>query len=136
MIRTPLLALFREIKQYGRWGDVLVFGVLLCLIISLFRTFWHIAPAHQIQISVLSKVYGRYSLNQQREIVVQGALGVSHIRIDNGKVRFVSAPCTNQYCVHQGWLKQAGAVAFCLPNRVQIQLLGSEGDRLYDSLNY
>ncbi|MEQ1673721.1 MAG: NusG domain II-containing protein, partial [Candidatus Nitrotoga sp.] len=37
-------------------------------------------------------------------------------------------------CVQQGWLKQAGEIALCLPNQVSVEL--SNGKSSYDSLNY
>jgi hypothetical protein len=36
--------------------------------------------------------------------------------------------------VRQGWLKQAGEIAICLPNQVSLELTGS--GKTYDSLSY
>ena len=67
-------------------------------------------------------------------LACQGPLGDSRVVIAHGKARFLSAPCSNQYCVHQGWLSKVGQVAVCLPNQVSLELLG--GSKPYDSLNY
>lgn len=103
-------------------------------IIFLFKTLWSNAPASQIMIRQGDKVVGTYDLNQRRELHIHGPLGESHISIAQGKVRFKQSPCTNQYCVHQGWLKLAGQVAICLPNQISLQLIGEK--KPYDSLNY
>ena len=79
-------------------------------------------------------VYATLSLAQQRTLEITGPLGISRIVIDHGHVRFERSPCTNQYCVHQGWLSHAGEVAICLPNQISLELLG--GRKAYDSLNY
>jgi type IX secretion system PorP/SprF family membrane protein len=85
-------------------------------------------------IAGFDKVYASLSLNQSRILLIHGPLGDSRISIQNGQVRFVSSPCRNQYCVHQGWLKHSGQVAICLPNQISLELLGA--DKPFDSLNY
>jgi len=104
------------------------------VVIFLFKTLWSNAPASQLMIRQGNKVVGTYDLNQNRELHLHGPLGESHISIVQGKVRFKQSPCTNQYCVHQGWLKLAGQVAICLPNQISLQLIGEK--KPYDSLNY
>jgi hypothetical protein len=117
-----------------KWGDYLVTGIGVIAVIALFNTLWLGETASKVQIRAGSQIHSTLSLNQQRTIDVPGPLGITRITIDNGKVRVVSDPGPRQYCVKQGWLKQAGEVAVCLPNQVSVELLGSK--RLYDSLNY
>lgn len=73
-------------------------------------------------------------LHRDQDVRVQGVLGESVIRIENGRARFLASPCSNKVCLHQGWLNHAGAVAACLPNRVSIQVLN--GDTRYDAINF
>lgn len=100
----------------------------------MFQFFWVTTPASQLKIRQASQVIGIFDLNQSRELHIKGALGESHISIQNGQVRFKQSPCRNQYCVHQGWLSRAGQVAICLPNQISLQLMGAKST--YDSLNY
>lgn len=115
-------------------GDWVLFLLSLILLFFLFKTFWHHSPAVKLQIRQGDKIYGNFSLNQSRELSINGPLGLTKILIDKGQVRFVSSPCHNQYCVHQGWLKHHGQVALCIPNQVSLELLGEAP--LYDSINY
>jgi len=115
-------------------GDYLVIIASAIVVIFLFKTLWSNAPASQLMIRQGNKVVGTYDLNQSRELHLHGPLGESHISIAQGQVRFKQSPCTNQYCVHQGWLKLAGQVAICLPNQISLQLIGE--NKPYDSLNY
>lgn len=115
-------------------GDWLVLGCGLLAVVVLFATLWHPEHAARLQIRNRDGIFATFSLAQDRTIEVAGPLGVTHIRIQHGQVRFTSSPCRNQYCVHQGWLSHAGQVAVCLPNRVSLELLG--GKKGYDSLNY
>jgi hypothetical protein len=115
-------------------GDWVVFLLSLILLFFLFKTLWHHEPAVKLQIRQGEKIYGNFSLNQSRELSVHGPLGITKILIKNGQVRFVSSPCRNQYCVHQGWLTHDGQVAICIPNQVSLELLGKA--QKYDSINY
>lgn len=117
-----------------RLGDWLVIFASIVAVIFMFQQFWSFEPASKLKIRQGDKIVGTYDLNQTRELHIHGALGDSHIVIDQGKVRFKQSPCNNQYCVHQGWLSLAGQVAICLPNQISLQLMGAKNT--YDSLNY
>jgi hypothetical protein len=67
-------------------------------------------------------------------IEVPGPLGRTRIEVEPGRARVAADPGPRQYCVRQGWLTRAGAVAICAPNEVSLTLSG--GSAQYDSLNY
>ena len=115
-------------------GDWLIVAVGAALVVVLFATLWQGGHAAKLRIRQGDHVYATLSLAQQRTLEITGPLGISRIVIDHGHVRFERSPCTNQYCVHQGWLSHAGEVAVCLPNQISLELLG--GRKAYDSLNY
>jgi hypothetical protein len=115
-------------------GDWLVLIASLIIVIFLFQSLWVREPASKLKIRLADKVIGTYDLNQTRELHIHGPKGEAIISIQQGKVRFKQSPCTNQYCVHQGWLSRAGQVAICLPNQISLQLMGAKSP--YDSLNY
>jgi hypothetical protein len=123
-----------KLKSKLLLGDYLVIVVSAITVIFLSKTLWSNAPASQLMIRQADKIIGTYDLNQTRDLHLHGPLGESHISIVQGQVRFKQSPCTNQYCVHQGWLNRAGQVAICLPNQISLQLIGE--DKPYDSLNY
>lgn len=79
-------------------------------------------------------IFREVSLSRDQTIAVPGPLGISRITIHNRQARVAADPSPRQYCVHQGWLKQAGEIAVCLPNQISLELSG--GVRRYDSLNY
>ena len=115
-------------------GDWLIVAAGAALVVVLFATLWQGGHATKLRIRQGGHVYATLSLAQQRTLEITGPLGISRIVIDHGHVRFERSPCTNQYCVHQGWLSHAGEVAICLPNQISLELLG--GRKAYDSLNY
>ncbi|MCW5581288.1 MAG: NusG domain II-containing protein [Luteimonas sp.] len=79
-------------------------------------------------------VVAELPLTQARRIEVAGALGISVIEVQPGRARVAADPGPRQYCVRQGWLNRAGAVAICAPNQVSLSLTGRGAD--YDALNY
>ena len=115
-------------------GDILVVLLSAAFVAFLFKALWHHEHAAKLQIRLGDKIFATYSLDQNRDIDIKGAIGVTHIVIANGKARFSRSPCPNQYCVHQGWLSHTGQAAICLPNQVSLELLG--GEKPFDSLNY
>jgi len=115
-------------------GDWLIVIGSLALVIYLYQALWSNEHAAKVQIRVGNKIYATYSLNQQRDVHVQGTIGNAVIHIAQGKARFAKSPCHNQYCVHQGWLSHAGQAAICLPNQISLELIGE--NKPYDSLNY
>lgn len=116
------------------WGDWLVIGVSICLVILSFLTLWSQQPATTLRIRAGDTVFGEFSLMQTKQLKVAGKMGTSVIDIQQGKVRFKQSPCNSQYCVHQGWLQRAGQTAICIPNQVSIELIGTV--QTMDTLNY
>jgi len=95
---------------------------------------WHGGVADKAIIRSGGKIFREVPLSRDLVIEVPGPLGLSQIAIHNRQVRIAADPSPRQYCVHQGWLKQAGEISICLPNQVSVELNG--GDKRYDSLNY
>ncbi len=80
------------------------------------------------------RVFAEVDLNATRILEVPGPLGATRIEIQPGRARVAADPGPRQYCVRQGWLSSAGAVAICAPNQVSLALSGRTAD--YDSINY
>ncbi|MFZ5510340.1 MAG: NusG domain II-containing protein [Pseudomonadota bacterium] len=80
------------------------------------------------------RVVAELALNASRRIEVAGPLGVTVVEVQPGRARVAADPGPRQYCVRQGWLTQANAVAICAPNHVSLALVGR--NKGYDSLSY
>jgi hypothetical protein len=120
--------------EHIRPGDwlVLLLGALFTAYFAL--TFWHGGAADKAIIRSGGKIFSIAPLSRDQVIEVPGPLGISRIAIHDRQARVAADPGPRQYCVHQGWLKQAGEIAICLPNQVSLELGG--GRKNYDSLNY
>ena len=78
--------------------------------------------------------FKHYTPGTPRIVEVPGPLGQTRIEIQPGRARVAADPGPRQYCVRQGWLASAGAVAICAPNQVSLALAGRNAH--YDSLSY
>ena len=125
-IRLPI-----EHIKTGDWIALLL-GALLTTFLAI--TMWQGGAADKAVIRSGGKVFREAPLSRNQVIEVPGPLGISRIAIHNRQARIAADPSPRQYCVRQGWLKQAGEIAVCLPNQVSVELSGSK--KRYDSLNY
>ena len=123
----PLL----EHIKIGDWIVVLL-GALLTTWLA--ATLWQGGVADKAIIRSGGKIFREVPLSRDQIIEVPGPLGISRIAIHKLQARIAADPSPRQYCVRQGWLKQAGEIAVCLPNQVSVELSG--GRKRYDSLNY
>jgi hypothetical protein len=115
----------------GDWLTLLAGALLTAFLAS---TLWQGGAADKALIRSGGKIFREAPLSRDQIIEVPGPLGISRIAIHNRQARIAADPSPRQYCVHQGWLKQAGEIAICLPNQVSLELSG--GSKRYDSLNY
>lgn len=124
----------QTIDKAFRLGDYLILGLLLAGILWLFAHTWQSAPAEYIVIRQGGKVHSVQSLQQHKQIRINGPMGQTIIEILHGQARIAASPCTNQYCVHQGWLRHSSQTSVCIPNQVSLALLAK--DAPYDGLAY
>jgi hypothetical protein len=124
----------REWLAYVRHGDWLVFFASVLAVAALFPLFWSGTHADRAIIRRDGELVAEVALTAARRIEVDGPLGVTVIEIAPGRARVVSDPGPRQYCVQQGWLSRANAVAICAPNHVSLLLRGRSGT--HDSINY
>lgn len=68
-----------------------------------------------------------YPLSQDREIEVQGVLGITYVHIGNGAAHIEDSPCANKTCIASPPIRNTGDWSACLPNGVFIRIEGSEG---------
>ncbi len=117
-----------------RPGDVLIVVAGFALVVLSLAALWRGGAPDAAIVRAGGKVVAEVDLRSPRIIEVSGPLGLTRIEIQPGRARVAADPGPRQYCVRQGWLTQAGAVAICAPNEVSLSLRGRGAD--YDSLNY
>ncbi len=115
----------------GDWIAILL-GTLVTVWLAV--VLWEGGAADRAIIRSGGKIFREVPLSRDQVIEVPGPLGVSVVAIRKRQARIAADPSPRQYCVRQGWLKEAGEVAVCLPNQISLELAGSA--KRYDSLSY
>ncbi len=115
----------------GDWIAILL-GTLVTMWLAV--VLWQGGAADRAIIRSGGKIFREVPLSRDQVIEVPGPLGVSVVAIRKRQARIAADPSPRQYCVREGWLKEAGEVAVCLPNQISLELAGSA--KRYDSLSY
>ena len=67
-----------------------------------------------------------YQLDKNKEVKIQGILGESTIKIEDGFVFFEDSPCPNKLCVQSYAITKNGEWIACLPNGVFVRIEGKD----------
>jgi len=76
----------------------------------------------------------RYSLENNREITVDGPLGQTHIVIEDGKAHIMDSACPTKSCTHQSPIFRSNSWIACLPNMVLLTIVGNEDELEVDDV--
>lgn len=118
--------------------DALLWALALGALVYLYASLWQPAPAaSELKILLDNQHIESLDLGENQAFTVDGPLGESELEISNGRVRFISSPCRNQVCVHQGWASHSGELLACLPNRIALVLEGQAANSAdIDAVNF
>jgi len=115
-------------------GDWLVFALTAVFTAAIVPLALRGGRAELAVVKSGGRVVAQLPLTVARSMEVSGPLGVTRIEVQAGRARVAADPGPRQYCVRQGWLTRANAIAICAPNHVSLALVGS--DPAYDTINY
>lgn len=113
-----------------RKGDFLAMGLVLVLAAGLSLLFWARARAAD---HVVARIYQdgnlvrEVSLDHDQTFTLSGAYH-NTVTIENGRIAVTHSDCPGGDCVRSGWIGSAGQAIICLPNRVELRVMGSGGD--------
>ena len=113
----------------NRNDKLLIAGMLLAaaLFFLLFST-WGSKTGSVAVIRVGGEEVSRIPLDRDGAYPVEGKLGESIIRIEEGSVRVETAPCPDLICVRHSAIRYQGEQIVCLPGRMIIEILGDAKD--------
>lgn len=77
-----------------------------------------------VQIYQDGTLLGSYPLKQDTVIPVTGAYE-NTVTIHGGKAAITASSCPGEDCIHSGWISSPGKSIVCLPNRVEIRIVGA-----------
>jgi hypothetical protein len=112
-----------------RPGDWLMIAAGLAATVATTAAQWGRAAPTLAQVRFDGRIVAEIPLNGMHRVAIAGALaaqGETVIEVEPGRARVAADPGPRQYCVHQGWLTRAGAVAVCAPSHISLQLAGPD----------
>jgi hypothetical protein len=64
-------------------------------------------------------------------------IGCMTIETRAGRIHILSSNCPHQLCTHSGWIDRPSQTLVCAPNRVIIEIKGTQkNDAAYDAVSY
>ncbi len=117
-------------------GDIVVLLVTVFFVAYLYSAYWQGArlPGEYIHVVTGEGAPKKISLLQNHVFTVMGKIGASKIQVEGGRARFISSPCANKLCLHQGWLNLSGEIIACVPNQVSASITGRISR--FDTINF
>jgi hypothetical protein len=80
-----------------------------------------------VEIYHQGKLVKTIALEASEEYILAGEY-TNLITVDGGKVRITASDCPGQDCVHSGGISSPGRSLVCLPNGVEVRIVGKSGD--------
>ena len=115
--------------QKRRRNDLfLLMGILLA--VAVFALIYTLTRKEGAYAAVLKNgtEIARYSLSQEAEIpIIDGDKVTNLLVIRDGKASVAEAVCPDQICVEHRAVSKAGETIVCLPQKVVINIVASEG---------
>lgn len=108
----------------GDWTAILL--VVLLTAATALAFFPRCASSENAAVEVYQDgtLIGSYPLKQDAVISVTGAYE-NTVTIQGGKAAITASNCPGEDCLHSGWISSPGKSIVCLPNRVEIRIVGS-----------
>lgn len=113
-----------------RKGDLLSMGLVLILAVGLSLLFWGRALAADrviVQIYQDGDLVREISLEYDQSFTLSGTYH-NTVTVQNGRIAVTHSDCPGGDCVRSGWIGSAGQAVICLPNRVELRVVGTSGD--------
>ena len=101
-------------------------GLLAAAALLVYFALGRHGTAATVQVWQDGVLQAEYPLAVNREFVVEGDYH-NTVCIENGRVCILDADCPGQDCVKSGWQQESGRSIVCLPNRLELRLVGGSG---------
>lgn len=109
-------------------GDILAIGLVAALALVIGLLFLP-KPAENAAVEIYHNgvLVKTFPLEAQQEFTVTGDY-TNVIRVADGKVTMTASDCPGKDCVHSGAISMPGRSLVCLPNGVEVRIVGRAGD--------
>lgn len=113
---------------YTTFADRMLLLVLGLLSFSSLILPLHFAPGKEYVVEIDGQVKFAGKLGEPRHLDVKAPLGIVRLEIGERGIRVAASACPQQICVRQGWIRYAGQLIVCVPNKLIITVTGGNSD--------
>lgn len=106
-------------------ADIILIASLLVVALVLFLVLGNRGEGNWAVVEINGVDVARYSLAEDGRYSLNG--GTNILVIQNGSAMITEADCPDKICVKQGSIKHQGQTIVCLPNKLQIKIVQTEG---------
>lgn len=104
-------------------GDILIsvavaVAAAVLIVFNLFDT----KSGKTAVITVDGRLYGEYSLYEDKEIEIFGKNGYNKLKISDSEVKMTEADCPDGYCVSHVAINSVGETVVCLPHGIVVEI--------------
>ncbi len=117
----------KEITTFCR-GDAVTIALVIASALGmiLFLSLHSVTEENlHVQIWQNGEMIHEWPLNSDREFIVEGEYHNTIVTLD-GRAAITESNCPGEDCVHTGWISRNGRSIICLPNRVEIRIVGGD----------
>ncbi len=108
---------------------ILISAVLLIVFIASLTLFLTREAGDRVTVTVGGKLFGEYSLSEDRTVRIKNGDGYNLLIIKGGKARVERASCPDGICSSHRPIGQDGESIICLPNKVVIEVHAADKDQ-------
>ena len=114
--------------RFQKWDIAVIAGVAL-LAVLMFSLFLPQKDATGAYAEVYrdGELVKTVTLSQDQTFVVDGKY-CNTITVRDGEIAVTASDCPGADCVHCGWISGTGRSIVCLPNGLEIRVIGGNGD--------
>lgn len=108
--------------------DLILVAVCLFVSLGLWLTVTLLKkPGEYCVVTVNGEEYGRFSLSEEREEIIETQKGRNVLVIKDGYADITEASCPDGLCERQHKINESGESLVCLPNKVTVTVIGKDG---------
>lgn len=123
--------------RYIRKADIVLFFCLIFLgILSIFIVRQISGNGDSVEITVNGSLYGVYPLSVDRTLEVSTEFGKNVVVISENSVQITESDCPNHDCEGFGKIRTSGQTIICIPNRLVVAIVATDGENELDAVVY
>ena len=122
-------------SKYFKKADVILLVIILALsVLGFVLLRKNSSDSSKVEITVSGQTVKSVPLSANGTYPIESDYGYNIICVESGQVWVEDADCPNKDCMRFGKVSSEGQVILCLPHKLAVRIVGSEGGS--DAISY